>query len=378
MKSYFASESVTEGHPDKVCDQISDAVLDTVLANDPKGRVACEALVSRGLVIVAGEITTNCYVGVPKLVRKLLKDIGYDDPHIGFDYESCGVMTAIQEQSPDIALGVDTGGAGDQGLMFGFANSETPELMPLPIMLSHKLVRRLSEVRKDGTLGYLRPDGKSQVSIEYENGTPKRADAIVIGAHHTKDVKTEDLRADIRKLVIDQIIPQGMIDKDTTIFINGTGRFEVGGPVSDTGVTGRKIIVDTYGGFARHGGGAFSGKDPTKVDRSASYMSRYIAKNIVKAGIASVCEVQLSYCIGIAEPVSVNVNTFGTSGVDENKISKAIREVFKLTPGGIIEELKLTRPIYTKTAAYGHFGREGEGFSWENTDKVDDLKRIVK
>ena len=378
MKSYFASESVTEGHPDKVCDQISDAVLDTVLTNDPNGRVACEALVSRGLVIVAGEITTNCYVGVPKLVRKLLKDIGYDDPHVGFDYESCGVMTAIQEQSPDIALGVDTGGAGDQGLMFGFANSETPELMPLPIMLSHKLVHRLAEVRKDGSLGYLRPDGKSQVSVEYDSGVPKRVDAIIIGAHHTKDVKTEDLRADIKKLVIDKIVPQGMIDKDTTIFINGTGRFEVGGPVSDTGVTGRKIIVDTYGGFARHGGGAFSGKDPTKVDRSASYISRYIAKNIVKAGIASVCEVQLSYCIGIAEPVSVNVNTFGTSQVDEKKISKVIREVFKLTPGGIIDELKLLRPIYTKTAAYGHFGREGEGFSWENTDKVDDLKRAVK
>ncbi|MCF7907627.1 MAG: methionine adenosyltransferase [Candidatus Omnitrophica bacterium] len=378
MKSYFASESVTEGHPDKVCDQISDTVLDAVLSNDPNGRVACEALVTRGFVMVAGEITTDCYVGVPKLVRNLLKDIGYDDPAVGFDYESCGVVTAIQEQSPDIALGVDTGGAGDQGLMFGFANSETPELMPLPIMLSHKLVRRLSELRKDGLLRYLRPDGKSQVSIEYDKGVPKRVDAIVIGAHHTKDVKTEDLRADIKKLVIDHIVPKDMIDNDSKIFINGTGRFEVGGPVSDTGVTGRKIIVDTYGGFARHGGGAFSGKDPTKVDRSASYMSRYIAKNIVKAGIASACEVQLSYCIGIAEPVSVNVNTFGTSQVDDKKIAKGVREVFKLTPGGIIDELKLLRPIYTKTAAYGHFGREGEGFTWENTDRVDDLKRVVK
>ncbi len=378
MKHYFASESVTEGHPDKVCDQISDTVLDAVLAKDPKGRVACEALVTRGLVMVAGEITTNCYVSVPKIVRKLLKDIGYDDPHVGFDYESCGVVTAIQEQSADIALGVDTGGAGDQGLMFGFANSETPELMPLPIMLSHKLVRRLSEVRKDATLPYLRPDGKSQVSVEYEQGVPKRVDAIIIGAHHTKDVKTEKLREDIKKLVIDYIVPKEMIDQDTKLFINGTGRFEIGGPVSDTGVTGRKIIVDTYGGFARHGGGAFSGKDPTKVDRSASYVSRYIAKNIVKAGIAKACEVQLSYCIGVAEPVSVNVNTFGTSEVDEKKISQAIREVFKLTPAGIIEDLKLARPIYANTAAYGHFGREEEGFSWENTDKVEALRGALK
>ncbi|MBU1112745.1 MAG: methionine adenosyltransferase [Candidatus Omnitrophica bacterium] len=378
MKSYFASESVTEGHPDKVCDQISDAVLDMVLTNDTKGRVACEALVTRGLVIVAGEITTDCYVGVPKLVRKLLKDIGYDDPAVGFDYESCGVMTAIQEQSADIALGVDTGGAGDQGLMFGFANNETPELMPMPIMLSHKLVRRLSAVRKDGTLSYLRPDGKSQVSVEYENGIPKRVDAIVIGAHHTKDVKTEDLRADVRKLVIDQVVPKQLLDSNSKIFINGTGRFEIGGPVSDTGVTGRKIIVDTYGGYARHGGGAFSGKDPTKVDRSASYVSRYVAKNIVKAGIATACEVQLSYCIGVAEPVSVNVNTFGTAQVDEVKIAKAVREVFKLTPAGIIQDLKLLQPIYTKAAAYGHFGREDEGFTWENTDKVDQLKRALR
>ena len=377
MKHYFASESVTEGHPDKVCDQISDAVLDAVLSNDPKGRVACEALVTRGMVMVAGEITTNCYVAVPKLVRKLLKGIGYDDPHVGFDYESCGVITAIQEQSPDIALGVDTGGAGDQGLMFGFANSETPELMPLPIMLSHKLARRLAELRKNGSLPYLRPDGKSQVSIEYHEGKPIRVDAIIIGAHHTKQAKTEDLRNDIQKLVIDYIVPKDMVDNKTSIFINATGRFEIGGPVSDTGVTGRKIIVDTYGGFARHGGGAFSGKDPTKVDRSASYMSRYIAKNVVAAGIASTCEVQLSYCIGVAEPVSVNVNTFGTAKVDEAKISKAIRQAFKLTPAGIIEELALLRPIYLKTAAYGHFGREEEGFTWEKTDKVEDLKRAL-
>ncbi|MCQ9205105.1 MAG: methionine adenosyltransferase [Omnitrophica bacterium] len=377
MKTYFASESVTEGHPDKVCDQISDAVLDEILANDKNGRVACEALATRGLIVVAGEITTDCYVSIPKVVRKLLKTIGYDDPAGGFDYESCGVVTAIQEQSADIALGVDTGGAGDQGLMFGFANSETPELMPLPIMLSHRLAQRLSELRKDGTLAYLRPDGKSQVSIEYEAGKPRRVDAVIIGAHHSKDVKTEDLRADIKKLVIDCIVPKDMLDKNTTIFINGTGRFEIGGPVSDTGITGRKIIVDTYGGYARHGGGAFSGKDPSKVDRSASYMARYIAKNIVKAGIAKTCEIQLSYCIGIAEPVSINVDTFGTSQVDEAKISKVIREVFKLTPGGIISELDLLKPIYTKTAAYGHFGRENEGFAWEKTDKVDILKKAL-
>ena len=378
MKSFFASESVTEGHPDKVCDQISDAVLDAVLTNDPKGRVACEALVTKGLVIVSGEITTSCYVEVPKIVRGLLKEIGYDDPHVGFDYESCGVMTAIQEQSPDIAAGVDIGGAGDQGLMFGYAIDETPELMPLPIMLSHKLVRKLAQVRKERVLGYLRPDGKSQVSIEYENGKPKRIDAIIIGAHHTKEVKTEDLRQDIRKLVINHVVPEDMVDKNTTIIINGTGRFEIGGPVSDTGVTGRKIIVDTYGGYARHGGGAFSGKDPTKVDRSASYMTRYIAKNIVKAGLATACETQLSYCIGVADPVSVSVNTFGTSKVDEEKIAKAIREIFKLTPGGIIEELTLLRPVYRKAAAYGHFGREENGFTWENTDKVDELKRLLK
>ncbi|MCK4917310.1 MAG: methionine adenosyltransferase [Candidatus Omnitrophica bacterium] len=378
MKHYFASESVTEGHPDKVCDQISDAVLDAVLSNDPNGRVACEALATRGFIMVAGEISTNCYVEVPKVVRNILKEIGYNDPAGGFDYESCGVVTAIQEQSPDIALGVDTGGAGDQGLMFGFANSETPELMPLPIMLSHRLARRLAQLRKDKILRYLRPDGKSQVSVEYKQGVPKRIDAIIIGAHHDQEVKTADLREDIKKLVIEYIVPKNLIDSDTKIFINGTGRFEIGGPVSDTGVTGRKIIVDTYGGFARHGGGAFSGKDPTKVDRSASYMSRYIAKNIVKAGIATTCEVQLSYCIGIAEPVSVNVNTFGTAKIEENKIAKAIREIFKLTPGGIIDELKLLRPIYTKTAAYGHFGREEEGFTWENTDKVDILNKTLK
>jgi S-adenosylmethionine synthetase len=378
MKNYFTSESVTEGHPDKVCDLISDAVLDEVLSNDVNGRVACEALTSRGLVMVAGEITTNCYIEIPRLVRSLLKDIGYDDPSIGFDYESCGVITAIQEQSSDIALGVDTGGAGDQGLMFGFACDETKELMPLPIMLSHKLVRRLTQVRKERMLTYLWPDGKSQVSVEYQNGAPKRVDAVIIGAHHAKSIDTKELQKDIKKLVIDYIIPKELIDENTKIFINATGRFEVGGPVSDTGVTGRKIIVDTYGGYGHHGGGAFSGKDPSKVDRSASYMSRYIAKNIVAAEIAKQCEVQLSYCIGVAEPVSVNVNTFGSSKIEEEKISKAIREIFPLTPREIIKELNLLRPIYKKTAAYGHFGREQEGFRWEDIDKVDKLKSKLK
>lgn len=378
MKNYFTSESVTEGHPDKVCDLISDAVVDDVLAKDVNGRVACEALTSRGLVMVAGEITTSCYIEIPRLVRNLLKDIGYDDPSIGFDYESCGVITAIQEQSPDIALGVDTGGAGDQGLMFGFACNETKELMPLPIMLAHKLVRRLTQVRKERMLTYLWPDGKSQVSVEYQNGKPKRIDAVIIGAHHAKSINTKELQADIKKLVIDYIIPQELIDADTKIFINATGRFEVGGPVSDTGVTGRKIIVDTYGGYGHHGGGAFSGKDPSKVDRSASYMSRYIAKNIVAAKIADQCEVQLSYCIGVAEPVSVNINTFSGSKIDEDKISKAVREIFPLTPREIIKELNLLRPIYKKTAAYGHFGREQEGFRWEDLDKVDQLKSKLK
>lgn len=377
MKSYFASESVTEGHPDKICDQISDVVLDAVMEKDANGRVACEALATRGFIMVAGEITTDCYVEVPKLVRNLLKNIGYDDPECGFDYQTCGVATAIQEQSPDIAIGVDTGGAGDQGLMMGFAVDETPELMPLPIMLAHRLVRKLSEVRKKGILSYLRPDGKSQVAVEYDNDIPRRIAAVILGAHHSKKVKTKELRADLRKLVIDTIIPKDMIDADTKFYINGTGRFEIGGPVADTGLTGRKIIVDTYGGYARHGGGAFSGKDPTKVDRSASYMARYIAKNIVKAGIARKCEVQLSYCIGVAEPISVNVNTFETGQVDNAKIVKAIRQVFSLTPRGIIKELNLLRPIYLPTAAYGHFGRENEGFTWEKTDKVNALKKAL-
>ena len=317
MKYYFTSESVTEGHPDKICDQVSDMILDAIYEKDSTGRVACEALVTRGVIYVAGEISTSCYVEIPRRIRNLIKEIGYDDPTMGFDFGSCGVITAIQEQSSDIAQGVDTGGAGDQGLMFGYACRQTEELMPLPIMLSHKLVRRLSQVRRGRIVDYLRPDGKSQVTIEYEGRIPKRIEAVIIGAHHNPHIKTEKLREDMKNLVIDQVIPKDMVDKNTKIFINATGRFEIGGPVADTGVTGRKIMVDTYGGWARHGGGCFSGKDPTKVDRSASYMARYIAKNIVASELADECEIQLAYCIGVADPVSVMVNTFGTAQVQE-------------------------------------------------------------
>ncbi|OPX28741.1 MAG: methionine adenosyltransferase [Candidatus Omnitrophica bacterium 4484_171] len=378
MKYFFTSESVTEGHPDKMCDQISDVILDAIYEKDPKGRVACEALVTRGFICVAGEISTTCYVKIPQRVRDLIRDIGYDNPNMGFDYESCGVVTAIQEQSPDIAKGVDTGGAGDQGLMFGYACNQTKELMPLPIMLSHQLVRRLSQVRKDKIVDYLWPDGKSQVTVEYDGKVPKRIETIIIGAHHNSSVKTEHLREEIKKLVIDYIVPENLVDKNTKFFINATGRFEVGGPVADTGVTGRKIMVDTYGGWARHGGGCFSGKDPTKVDRSASYMARYIAKNIVAAGLADECEVQLAYCIGVADPVGIMIDTKGTSKVDEGKLSGAVREIFSLTPGGIIGTLHLLRPIYKSTASYGHFGREENGFTWENTDKTEELKKFFK
>jgi len=376
MKYLFTSESVTEGHPDKICDQVSDAILDAIYEKDPKARVACEALVTRGMIYIAGEISTSCYVEIPQIVRNLIKDIGYDDPNMGFDYGSCGVITAIQEQSSDIARGVDIGGAGDQGLMIGYACRQTEELMPLPIMLAHKLVRRLAYIRKKKLVDYLRPDGKSQVTIEYEDNTPKRVEAVIIGAHHNHQVKTDKLREDIKELVIKHVIPPQLLDKNTKIFINATGRFEIGGPVADTGVTGRKIMVDTYGGWARHGGGCFSGKDPTKVDRSASYMARYIAKNIVASGIASECEVQLTYCIGVADPVAIMVNTFGTAKVDEEKLTEAIKEIFPLTPQGIINHLKLLRPIYRKTACYGHFGREEEGFTWENLDKVEELRRF--
>lgn len=378
MKFLFTSESVTEGHPDKMCDQVSDSILDSILEKDPRGRVACEALVTRGTVFVAGEITTNCYVAIPRVVRDLIREIGYDDPHMGFDYESCGVIVAIQEQSPDIARGVDVGGAGDQGLMFGYACSQTETLMPLPIHLAHQLSMRLSQVRNKKLVDYLRPDGKSQVTVEYENNVPKRIDAIILGAHHSDAVRTEQLRDEMKKLVIDYVIPKELVDKNTKIFINATGRFEVGGPVADTGVTGRKIIVDTYGGWARHGGGCFSGKDPSKVDRSASYMARYVAKNIVAAGLAKECEIQLSYCIGVADPVSVLVDTRGTAVVDEEKIGKAVREIFPLTPAGIIDTLKLYRPVYRNTASFGHFGREEDGFTWEEKDKAEELKRFFK
>ena len=373
----FTSESVTEGHPDKMADQISDAVLDAVLKDDPTGRVACEVLVTTGSCIVAGEITTTTYVDVPKLAREVIADIGFTDAAYGFDAKTCGVFNVIQAQSPDIAMGVDTGGAGDQGLMFGYACDETPELMPLPITLAHKLARRLSDVRRSGELNFLRPDGKSQVSVEYVNGKPVRIDAVVISTQHHDSVTTEELREKVRKHVIDAVIPSSMVDANTKYHINPTGRFVIGGPHGDTGLTGRKIIVDTYGGMGRHGGGAFSGKDPTKVDRSACYMARYIAKNIVGAGLASRCEVQLAYAIGVAEPVSVNVNTFGTGKLEETLITDLIRKNFPLTPKGIIDHLKLRRPIYRQTAAFGHFGRTEDGFSWEATDKVEALRSEV-
>jgi len=375
MKFIFTSESVTEGHPDKIADQVSDAVLDAVLGADPAGRVACETLVTTGVCIVAGEITTNTHVDVPTLVREVINDIGYNNAAFGFDSKTCAVVNMIQSQSPDIAMGVDTGGAGDQGLMFGYACDETPELMPLPITLAHKLVRRLSDSRRDGQLAYLRPDGKSQVSVEYVDNKPKRIDAVVISTQHGDDVSTEQLRADVKKLIIDPVIPSGMIDSQTKFHINPTGRFVIGGPHGDTGLTGRKIIVDTYGGMGRHGGGAFSGKDPTKVDRSACYMARYVAKNIVAAGLASRAEVQLAYAIGVAEPVSVMVNTFGTGKVEDQRIAELIRENFSLTPAAMIKTLNLRRPIYRKTAAFGHFGRTEGSFSWEATDKAEALRQ---
>jgi S-adenosylmethionine synthetase len=375
QRHLFTSESVTEGHPDKIADQISDAVLDAVLEQDPYGRVACEVLVTTGICVVAGEITTTCYVDVPKVARQTIEDVGYTDATFGFDCKTCGVLNAIQPQSPDIAMGVDPGGAGDQGLMFGYACNETVELMPMPIMLAHKLTRRLSEVRRAGILDFLRPDGKSQVSVEYVGGKPKRVDAVVVSTQHSDDVSTETLRVEVKKHIIDAVIPASMVDSATKYHINPTGRFVVGGPHGDTGLTGRKIIVDTYGGMGRHGGGAFSGKDPTKVDRSACYMARYIAKNLVAAGLAERCEVQLAYAIGVAEPVSVMVNAFGTGTVSEEKMTQMIRAHFPLTPKGIIDHLRLRRPIYRKTAAFGHFGRTEDSFSWEATDKADELRQ---
>ena len=370
----FTSESVTEGHPDKIADQISDAVLDAALAGDPMSRVACETLVTTGTCIVAGEITTKTVIDVPKLARTTINEIGYNDATYGYDGNTCGVFNLIQTQSPDISMGVDTGGAGDQGLMFGYACDETPELMPLPIQMAHRLVERLSVARREGVLKFLRPDGKSQVSVEYVDNKPKRIEAVVISTQHAPEVSTEELRKEIKRHIIDAIVPQNMVDSSTKYHINPTGRFVIGGPNGDTGLTGRKIIVDTYGGMGRHGGGAFSGKDPTKVDRSACYMARYIAKNLVAAKLASRCEVQLAYAIGVAEPVSVTVNTFGTGTIADSQFTNLVREHFKLTPKGIIETLKLRRPIYRKTAAFGHFGRNESTFTWETTDKAAALK----
>ncbi|MCH7675124.1 methionine adenosyltransferase [candidate division KSB1 bacterium] len=370
----FTSESVTEGHPDKLADQISDGVLDAILEEDPFGRVACETYVTTGMAMVGGEITTKTYVEIPNLVRGIIKDIGYTDASFGFDYLTCAVLNTIQQQSPDIALGVDKDGAGDQGMMFGYASNETPELMPLPIMLAHKLCMRLAEVRKTGTLPYVRPDGKSQVSVRYEDGRPVKVDTVVISTQHDPDVDQQTIHNDIVTKVIKPVIPSDFFDESSIIYhINPTGRFVVGGPHGDTGLTGRKIIVDTYGGYGRHGGGSFSGKDPTKVDRSATYAARYIAKNIVAAGLADKCEIQLAYAIGVAAPVSICVESFGTGKIPDEEIANRVAKTFNLTPKGIIEMLDLRRPIYKKTAAYGHFGRDEDGFTWEKTDKAKDL-----
>jgi len=381
---FFTSESVTEGHPDKVADAISDAVLDAIMAEDPNGRVACETLVTTGLAFVAGEITTECYVDIPQVARDTVKEIGYHSSQMGFDWQTCSVITSIDQQSPDISQGVTAGqglykdqGAGDQGLMFGYASDETPEFMPMPIMYAHKLTRRLTKVRKNGALDFLRPDGKSQVTIEYENGTPMRVDTVVVSSQHKPDVTYDELREAIINEVIKKTIPREMIDGDTKYFINPTGKFVIGGPMGDCGLTGRKIIVDTYGGHGSHGGGCFSGKDPSKVDRSASYMARHIAKNLVSAGAAKKCEVQVAYAIGVAEPVSILVETYGTGKVSETRLREIIREVFDLRPRAIIEYLDLLRPIYSPTSAYGHFGRDEPGFTWEKTNRVEEIQNLL-
>lgn len=376
MARYFiTSESVTEGHPDKICDQVSDAVLDSIMGKDPQGRVALETLATRGMIFVAGEISTDCYVSIPDIVRSLLYEIGYTDTDMGIDADTCAVIEAIQEQSKDIALGVNVGGAGDQGMMYGFAVNETEELMPLPIMLAHKIVRRLTRVRKTRVVDYLHPDGKAQVTVEYEDGKPLRIDTIIVAAQHHTDVKSEAIQEHIKQHVIKEVVPRELMDDRTKILINPTGRFVIGGPQGDTGVTGRKIMVDTYGGIGHHGGGCFSGKDPTKVDRSASYMARYVAKNIVASGVCSKVDVALSYAIGVKEPIAVTVDTYAAGTVDEARLTDTVKKLFDFTPQGIIDKLMLQRPIYKRTACYGHFGRSEEGFTWEITDMADAIRR---